>query len=345
MLKKNNNKNMSMIDWAEQECKIACKRENPNFNWDDENDFDYGCSCYRSAFKAYKSLCEDDHSGFSFSLTKKILERLMESQPLTTITDDDFFINIDKEMYNKMAESDEYCKRRGIKSSIQCPRMHSLFREESLDGKILYHDNDRYYYIDVENTSNTYHTDAKFLDKMFPITMPYTQEKNKYEIFAQTFLTDKKNGDFDTRGILYMITPSGEKIDINIYQTEKDGKFVDISKEEYNELLEKRIDKLNKKVANSLMWTLISNSGTEEEITLKEELFKNLDENTKEEYYNKLEKLCNFFNEPENYKYNTFSMLHALCINRTEMYANISDLVNIAKFLNDMLKQLHFKNQ
>lgn len=332
---------MSMIGWAERECKLACKRENPNFNWDDENDFDYGCNCYKSAFKAYKSLCKDGHSGFSFSATKKILERLMESQPLTPITDDDFFINIDKEMYNKMSEFDEYCKIRGIKSSIQCPRKSSLFREESLDGEVSYHDNDRYYYIDVENPSDTYHSPAKFLDKMFPITMPYVPEKNKYKIFAQTFLTDEKNGDFDTRGILYMMAPSGEKIDINIYQTEKDGKFVDISKEEYNELLEKRIDKLNKKVASSLMWTLISNSGIEEEIALKKELFKGLDETIKEGYYNKLEELCLFFDNPEHYKYNTFFIKQALCEKRNDIYGDIPELVNIANFLDNILKDLY----
>ena len=332
---------MSMIDWAERECKLACKRENPNFNWDDKNDFDYGCNCYKSAFKAYKSLCKDGHSGFNFSMTKKILERLMESQPLTPITDDDFFINIDKEMYNKMSEFDEYCKIRGIKSSIQCPRKSSLFREESLDGEVSYHDNDRYYYIDVENPSDTYHSSAKFLDKMFPITMPYVPEKNKYKIFAQTFLTDQKNGDFDTRGILYMITPSGEKIDINIYQTEKDGKFVDISKEEYNELLKKRIDKLNKKVASSLMWTLISNSGSEEEIALKEELFKGLDETIKEGYYNQLEELCLFFDNPEHYKYNTFFIKQVLCEKRNDIYGDIPELVNIANFLDSILKDLY----
>ena len=55
-----------MYSWAEQECRLACKRENPNFDFD-SNDFDYGCSCYKSALKAYNSLVEDDHSGMSFS--------------------------------------------------------------------------------------------------------------------------------------------------------------------------------------------------------------------------------------------------------------------------------------
>lgn len=59
---------MSMYEWAEQECRLACKKENPNFDFDSD-DFDYGCNCYKSALKAYKSLLEDEHSGMSFSFT------------------------------------------------------------------------------------------------------------------------------------------------------------------------------------------------------------------------------------------------------------------------------------
>lgn len=80
---------MKMSEWAEQECRIACKKENPNFNFESD-EFDYGCSCYKSALKAYKALCDDGHSGYSFSVTKNILNRLMEGIPLTPITDEDF---------------------------------------------------------------------------------------------------------------------------------------------------------------------------------------------------------------------------------------------------------------
>ena len=71
---------MSMYEWAEQECRLACKKENPNFDFDSD-DFDYGCSCYKSALKAYKSLLEDEHSGMSFSFTRNILDRLMRGEP------------------------------------------------------------------------------------------------------------------------------------------------------------------------------------------------------------------------------------------------------------------------
>ena len=47
---------MSMIDWAKREVEIACKHENPEFVVG-SGEFDYGCSCYESALKAYESVC------------------------------------------------------------------------------------------------------------------------------------------------------------------------------------------------------------------------------------------------------------------------------------------------
>ena len=233
---------MGMSNWAEQECRIACKRENPEFDFDSD-EFDYGCSCYKSALKAYKSLMEDGHSGYSFGLTKQILIRLMDGQPLTPITDADFF-SVERGTEAYPMESEEYLEKRGLKSSLQCPRMSSLFREETLDGKVSYRDVDRAYYIDIENPSLTYSSWCGFLDEMFPITMPYVPNRNKYKIYSQTFLTDKKHGDFDTRGILYVITPESKRVDLNIYQTEgDDGEWKDITKEEYEKLLSMRIDK------------------------------------------------------------------------------------------------------
>ena len=42
---------MGTYTLAEQECRLACKKENPNFDFDSD-DFDSGCSCYKSALKA-----------------------------------------------------------------------------------------------------------------------------------------------------------------------------------------------------------------------------------------------------------------------------------------------------
>ena len=105
---------MSMTEWAENEVKIACKRENPDWNGET---FDYGCSCYQSALKAYKSLCNDGHSGFSFSVTKNILIRLMNSLPLTPIEDTP-----------DMWEESVFQSEDGT-VSYQCKRMSGLFKK------------------------------------------------------------------------------------------------------------------------------------------------------------------------------------------------------------------------
>ena len=324
---------MSMYDWAEQECRIACKKENPNFDFDSD-DFDYGCSCYKSALKAYKSLCEDDHSGASFNFTRRILERLMEGQPLTPITDEDFEGGVS-------IFSDKDLASRGLKSEIQCPRMSSLFRRETLDGKVSYNDNNRAYCINIENPSVTF-SSAKdqVVDEFFPITMPYIPEKGKYKVYCQTFLTDKKNGDFDTQAILYFITPDGKRVDVNRYQTEKDGKMVDITKEEYDTLLKKRIDGLRYKVADSLLWTLLSNSASEEEIKRRETIWNDLLPSTSKGIEDSLRQMCAFFEVPENYKYNTFEIHQKLCAGNFDSFKDINELVEIGVFLQNILKIL-----
>ena len=216
---------MRMSDWAKREVEIACKKENPN--WDGES-FDYGCACYQSALKAYQSLCEDEHSGMSFSLTKNILIRLMNGNPLTPITDEDFFIESDMPL-----ESEDYLKERGLKSSLQCPRRSSLFREETLDGKVSYTDIYRVVYIDENEHCWVSGRARDIVDKLFPITMPYIPSNEKYKFYGDKFLLDERNGDFDHEAYLYVITPDGEKIELDEYYKEVNGEMVKISKEEY----------------------------------------------------------------------------------------------------------------
>ena len=325
-----------MYEWAEQECRIACKKENPDFNFDSE-DFDYGCSCYKSALKAYKSLCEDGHSGASFSFTRRILERLMSGHPLTPITDEDFFIVQSKCHF----ESDKWLAEHGLKSEIQCPRMSSLFRRETLDGKVSYSDIDRAYCVNIENPSDTYSSAMdRIVDEFFPITMPYTPEKGKYKVYCQSFLTDKRNGDFDTRAILYFITPDGKRVDVNRCQTEKNGKMVDITKEEYDALLEKRIDKLGDKAADDLLWTLLSNSAPDKEIKRRETAWRSLLLETKKGIENRLRQLCVFYENPEHYKYNCFSVKQALCCGELSDFENEPKLVEIGNYLQGILKAI-----
>ena len=323
-----------VYSWAEQECRLACKRENPDFDFD-SNDFDYGCSCYKSALKAYNSLVEDDHSGMSFSYTRDILERLMRHEPLTPITDNDF-------ERGAWIYCDEYLESVGLKSEVQCPRMSSLFRKETLDGKITYYDVDRAYCVNVESPSDTFScgVETNIVDEMFPIKMPYFPEKGKYKVYIQEFLTDKKNGDFDTHGILYLITPDGKRIDVNRYYTEKNGEMVEISKEEYDKLLEKRLYKISDLAADNILWTLISNSSSDEEIERREKMWKSLSSSARNDIERDLREMCLFFERPENYKYNTFTIHQNLCRGIFDSFKDVDELVKIGEFLQGILKLL-----
>ena len=163
-------------------------------------------------------------------------------------------------------------------------------------------------------------------------------KKGKYIIYAQTFLTDKKHGDFDTKGIFYVITPEGEKVDINLFRTEgDDGKWKVITKEEYDILLSKRVDKLNKKIAEHLLWSLIYNSSSEEEIERREKAYKEREQWLKDKDFFELSIKCEFFNNPDNWQYNTFGMIQALCKGEEDKYKDIPELVSIAKYLGCIL--------
>lgn len=223
---------MTPLELAENEIKLACKRENPD--WDGKS-FDYGCSCYQNALDAYKVICEAGHSGFSYGITRNILIRLLNELPLTPIKDtEDMWHN------SILDKHDDY-------TSYQCNRMSSLFKQVYNDGTVEYHDVNRAYCIDVK-TGDTYSSwVCSLIDEMFPITMPYFPSANKYKIYTEEFIAEGYTGDqtdYNTRAVLYCITPDGEKIEINKYYADSIDTFrmKEITKEEY----EKRKQKMKK---------------------------------------------------------------------------------------------------
>ena len=216
---------MSMSNWAENEVKLACKKENPE--WDGKS-FDYGCSCYQSALKAYNSVCEDGHSGCSFGFTRNILIRLLNELPLTPIEDtEDNFIEI--------------CGFNGKdsnKKTYQCCRMGSLFKDVYEDGTVKYHDVNRTTAID-ENGHGYSGSVCNIVDEMFPITMPYYPAVGKYKLYTKEFIAQgyaRDNEDYNTMAVLYCITPKGEKVEINKYYADTETQcMVEITEEEYKQ--------------------------------------------------------------------------------------------------------------
>ena len=218
---------MTMTEWARREVEIACKRENPDRK---EGEWDYGCACYESALKAYECLMEDGHSGMSFGLTRAILIRLMDGKALTPIED----IEEDWSEIRGHNDGGKY---------YQCKRMSSLFKDVYSDGTVKYSDNNRVTVCYLDNPNSWWNNSmvTNMIHEMFPITMPYIPEDKPYRVYAEQFLCDEKNGDFDTEAILYCIKPDGEKFDINKYFGEVDGKFVEIGLEEYEERKANRV--------------------------------------------------------------------------------------------------------
>ena len=131
--------------------------------------------------------------------------------------------------------------------------MSSLFKYVYNDGRVKYMDVNRVIAYDIDSRDVPYHTglaDA-FINELYPVTMPYMPYDKPFKICFETFLTDKKHGDYDTKAILYLITPEGKTINVNRYFREPESDleekhtyygWVEISKEEYEERKDRRID-------------------------------------------------------------------------------------------------------
>ena len=213
-----------MKSWAEKEIELACKKENPD--WDGES-FDYGIFCYKSALKAFNALLKDNHSGMSIGFTKNILNRLIDGKPLTNLED------VEDE-WNLAYEED------GI-VSYQNRRYSSLFKDVDSNGNVKFYDNQRVLFYEVGFDSPFHYGKAnRFVEELFPITMPYYPTK-PYKVYGELVLSDeelRKHTDWDYEAFYYILTPEGERVELNkffkVFDTcpEKDID-TEITKEEF----------------------------------------------------------------------------------------------------------------
>ena len=224
---------MCMDSWAEREIEILKSKNKP----ESDEEFDYVGECAESALRAFKCLMSDGHSGMSISITAGILNKLIKGQALTSIEDTE-------DVWN---ESGGYSnEEEGIKQ-YQSNRMSSLFKYVYPDGTVKYSDIDRVTGINMAYPDATYTSGTlrDIVDEMFPITMPYSPKSKSYKIYTEDFLTDKSKGDYDTVGYLYMITPEGERIELNRFYHEfnRHENMKEITKEEYEELKKRKIER------------------------------------------------------------------------------------------------------
>lgn len=124
----------------------------------------------------------------------------------------------------------------------QCKRISSLFKNVYSDGTVKYNDVDRIRCVDINNPHNTYYSGlvTKIIDEMLPIALPYMPGK-PIKVYCEEFLTDEKNGDFDTVGVFYALkTENGEQKKIEINRFFKESKccetgWIEITRIEYSE--------------------------------------------------------------------------------------------------------------
>lgn len=214
-----------MEQWAENEVKLACQHVRPDRK---EGEWDYDCACYEGALEAYKTLLNQGHTGFSIRLTKSILDRLIDAKPLTAIKDTDDVWLIPSSLDRLIDTNDDVLVYR-------CKRMWSLYKMVFTDGKVIYTDTKRYACTDIDDPNVHYRSVFinHMMDEMFPITMPYIPSDKSFLVYTESFCIDPKNGDGNTIGILYVVTPNGDKVEINRYFKEGADGMEEINQEEY----------------------------------------------------------------------------------------------------------------
>lgn len=166
-------------------------------------------------------------------MTKQILMRMIDGEPLTPIEDtDDIW--------------EERPRGRDDYKTYQCKRMYSLFKYIYDDGTAKYSDVNRIICCDILNPESTWYNGfvRNIVDEMFPITMPYMPENKPYKVYCEEFLTNPKNGDYDTLGVMYMVIPNGERVGINRYFKDGEKSFDEIDFEEYMERYKKAAERL-----------------------------------------------------------------------------------------------------
>ena len=224
---------MSMLEWAENEVKIASNGEDC-----------YECGCYGSALKAYKSLIDDGHSYASFGITTAILKRLLSEYPLTPIEDKPESWRTDIINRSKDGSIVEY----------QCKRMSSLFKKvNNKTGEVTYRDVNRTVFVDYSGGRWMSGLADEYIDSLYPVTLPY-YPTGRYEVYGKSFATTAEVGCFDTVYLEKYKTPDGIIYPIEKYYKETENGWVETDKEEYeSRLAEYKVnyEKMEKELVNA----------------------------------------------------------------------------------------------
>lgn len=157
---------------------------------------------------------------------KELLNRLIKGQPLSPITEEDFKAALHRPLDDWEID---WLKRTHLASSIQCPRMSSLFREEDLDGNVTYSDNGRVVYMDQRGHTWVNGEIIRTVNKMFPITLPYYPTNEPFVVHGREYYmegdVDKSEEHRGTVNVIYydyLVTPDGKRVELNIKIDERE---------------------------------------------------------------------------------------------------------------------------
>lgn len=188
-------------DWVENEIKLA-KAE--ACGWTDAQ--------LDAAYKAYKNLKENDHTGNMVIGVPEIINRLLERKPLTPIQDV-------PETWEELFDCEIY-------KWYRCKRMPSVYKYEYVDGDVEIIDVNRVFFVDI-NTRDTIRSFLcyKALNRLYPIEMPYYPPLGYFRVYG---ILDRYTNKIDCR---YLIEPDGKRITLTKSNWITDNKREQIIKE------------------------------------------------------------------------------------------------------------------
>lgn len=219
---------MSMIDWARNEVSLACDHMT-----EEEREHDYAGVCFQTALKAFELICNESLTGFQVPQVQTILNRLISRKPLTPIED------VPESWSDEQLSSND--------KIFQCKRMSGLFKHIEDDGSVRFSDVDRVICTD-QVSSTTWHNGLadRLIEEMFPITFPYFPESKPYKVRMNEYLTDRKNGDFDTVMYIDVTSPDGTVTPINRYFGETEDGWKELTSDEFTARYAQHLERVRK---------------------------------------------------------------------------------------------------
>ena len=219
----------------EVEYAIDCER-NSAIEENDYNFLDYAVECYRSALRVYETMAAEGHSGMSWSLTRQILNRLMEGKPLKGL-------NSYPDRPEEWGERSNWIvDDSAVLNNIRYP---ALSYRVNASGKAIYHDIDRWVFETPDHYRLSWHNGflSNYLDEKFPIQFPYNPVTIHVRI--EEILTDPAHGDFNARRIIDFVDPeTGKTVKVDACFEEVDGEWQEIGKKKWYALRKKHGERL-----------------------------------------------------------------------------------------------------